>query len=75
MKNKETEKWVCDFCGSNQDKVAKMITSPNGETAICNDCIAKCAGIILDAIKTSSFVQPMKQSESGEPLTKEGGAA
>lgn len=60
MKNQETGKWVCDFCGGNQDNVAKMITAPNGETAICNDCVASCVGVILDDIKTKSFVQPIK---------------
>ncbi|RYI14034.1 hypothetical protein EVY38_22820 [Klebsiella pneumoniae] len=38
MKNQETGKYVCDFCGSHQDKVAKMFTSTDSdEVAICND--------------------------------------
>ena len=61
MKSEQTQKLSCDFCGKNQDNVAKLITAPDSDTAICNNCVAACADIILDAIKTSSFVQPINK--------------
>ncbi|ELT6814191.1 hypothetical protein R9C70_000595 [Klebsiella pneumoniae] len=60
MKNQETGEFVCDFCGSHQDKVAKLFTSNSNEVAICNDCVATCVEVILQDIKTKGFVETLK---------------
>ncbi|EPC4575106.1 ClpX C4-type zinc finger protein [Klebsiella variicola] len=60
MKNQETGEYVCDFCGRHQDKVAKLFTSNSNEVAICNDCVSTCVEVILQDIKTKSFIEPLK---------------
>lgn len=37
---------VCDFCGKSKELVEKMIVGEN--SAICNDCITLCVGILTD---------------------------
>lgn len=61
MKNQDTGKYVCDFCGSHQDKVAKMFTSTDSdEVAICNDCVATCVEEILLKDIKKSFTDPLR---------------
>ena len=37
---------TCSFCGRNQENVKKFIASPNGNSFICEECIAICGDII-----------------------------
>ncbi len=37
---------ICSFCGRGQENVKKFIASPNGNSFICEDCIAICGDII-----------------------------
>lgn len=37
MKNQETGEYLCDFCGSHQNKVGKIFTANSNGVAICND--------------------------------------
>ena len=32
----------CSFCGRNQMETKNMITSPDGTSFICEDCVAIC---------------------------------
>ncbi|OMP92705.1 ClpX C4-type zinc finger protein [Raoultella terrigena] len=59
MKNQETGEYLCDFCGSHQNKVGKIFTANSNGVAICNDCVALCVDVILQDIKTKSFVEPL----------------
>lgn len=46
MKNPESPS--CSFCGKAQKDAKKIIASPNGESYICDECIAICREIIRE---------------------------
>lgn len=43
----------CSFCGRSQKDAKKMISSPDGNTFICEDCVAICKEMLTDEIQTS----------------------
>ncbi len=45
---KTNEPLVCSFCGKTQRNVKKIIASPNGESFICDECVAICKEIIRE---------------------------
>lgn len=46
MKNPENP--TCSFCGKHQKDAKKIIASPNGESYICDECVAICREIIRE---------------------------
>lgn len=42
----KTVKHVCDFCGKSKEDVEKLIVGD--QSAICNDCVTLCVGILED---------------------------
>lgn len=46
MKNPENP--TCSFCGKPQKDAKKIIASPNGESYICDECVAICREIIRE---------------------------
>lgn len=44
------EKWICDFCGKDNDEVEAMIAGPNGH-AICGSCTEIAMQIVIDKRK------------------------
>ena len=45
---KDIEMCACSFCGRPQKAAKKLISSPNGDAFICDDCIRICADIIKE---------------------------
>lgn len=39
-------KFECSFCGKSQDMVMRLISSPNADAFICDECIEACSDII-----------------------------
>ena len=52
MANKQTNH-SCDFCGKSKEDVEKLIVGEN--SAICNDCVDLCVGILKDEKKPFSL--------------------
>ena len=45
---KNPENLTCSFCGKPQKDAKKIIASPNGESFICDECVAICREIIRE---------------------------
>lgn len=45
-KNSDKILMECSFCGRNQLETKNMITSPDGESFICEDCVAICSDML-----------------------------
>ncbi len=45
---KNPENLTCSFCGKPQKDAKKIIASPNGESFICDECVAICRDIIRE---------------------------
>ncbi len=43
----------CSFCGRGQKEAKKMISSPDGNTFICEDCVAICKEMLTDELKAT----------------------
>ena len=43
----------CSFCGRSQKEAKKMISSPDGNTFICEDCVAICKEMLTDEMKAT----------------------
>lgn len=54
MPKKTIEK--CSFCNKPKDEVHKLIASDN--SAICDDCVSKCASILVDDKKENQGARP-----------------
>ena len=39
---------VCSFCGKSQAEVKRLISSPAGDSFICDECVDVCKEIIND---------------------------
>ena len=39
---------VCSFCGKSQAEVKRLISSPSGDSFICDECVDVCKEIIKD---------------------------
>ena len=50
---------VCSFCGKSQAEVKRLISSPSGDSFICDECIDVCKDIINDG-KVTSKKSPLK---------------
>ena len=50
---------VCSFCGKSQSEVKRLISSPNGGSFICDECVDVCKEIINDG-KTKEVKQEAK---------------
>ncbi|HCG58170.1 MAG TPA: ATP-dependent Clp protease ATP-binding subunit ClpX [Clostridiales bacterium] len=48
VKVKNPENLTCSFCGKPQKDAKKIIASPNGESFICDECVAICREIIRE---------------------------
>lgn len=48
---------ICSFCGRGQPEIKKFIASPNGNSFICEDCIAICGSIIKTDVKEQNLEQ------------------
>lgn len=42
---------VCSFCGKSQAEVKRLISSPSGDSFICDECVDVCKEIIKDGVK------------------------
>lgn len=42
------KKHICSFCGSEEDDVYRLISSPDNKTFICDQCIEDCMNLIDD---------------------------
>lgn len=54
----------CNFCGKSQTSVKKLISSPNGDSYICNECVDACKDMINEMIanekpQEEKFVLPL----------------
>ena len=45
---KDIEFCSCSFCGRPQKAAKKLISSPNGDAFICDDCIRICSDILKE---------------------------
>ncbi|WP_313684168.1 ClpX C4-type zinc finger protein [Pantoea sp.] len=60
MKNSETGKFHCDFCGKSADESGQMIIGKEN-SAICDECVCKCQGIILSHIKATYLLKQLDE--------------
>lgn len=58
----------CSFCGRSQLETKNMITSPDGSSFICEDCVAICSDMLLKTKKTVS--QPKIELPTPSELKK-----
>ena len=54
--DKDVEKIVmeCSFCGRNQLETKNLITSPDGDSFICEDCVAICSEMLAKTHKSKN---------------------
>ncbi len=45
----------CSFCGKSQRDAKKLIASPNGDSFICDECVAICKEILTEITPKSKF--------------------
>ena len=43
----------CSFCGRSQKEVKKMISSPDGSTCICEECVTICKEMLVDDLQVA----------------------
>ena len=70
MKNNETEKYFCSFCGKPKELTKRLIAGPNG-VYICDECIEICRDVMKEDDKkesSSDSVRLLKPSEIKERL-------
>ncbi len=48
---------VCSFCGKSQAEVKRLISSPSGDSFICDECVDVCREIIKDGKKKDKKVE------------------
>lgn len=58
----------CSFCGRKQCDNLKFISSPSGESFICNECISICENILSEEIKQDVDVKTLLPTQIKEYL-------
>ncbi|AYQ38312.1 MULTISPECIES: ClpX C4-type zinc finger protein [Burkholderia cepacia complex] len=62
-------KWACDFCNRTEDEAAHIVTTPS-EVAICDECVATCTEIIVEAKKPSGVKVTVSINNVGRPVVE-----
>ena len=63
----------CSFCGKSKLDVKNLVSSPDGDSYICDACIAECGNILTEAdkvLKTTELIDLPKPQEIKDQLDK-----
>ena len=53
--NKNDLNLYCSFCGRNQKEVKRLISNPDGNSFICDECVDACKFMLQDSIIQSNL--------------------